>query len=138
MKGNVFTIEAMLGTMLFVLVIAGISSYNESLKQDTFNTADMLLAQDVLIVLDKEGGISSLNSTLISENLETLIGARSDYRLELETYGYSGGSFGNISMVSIGPEISENSQVTSAERRFLSSDDGMIVNYTIARLYLWN
>jgi hypothetical protein len=138
MRGNVFTIEALFGALLFMLVIVGLSSYSNSLKENTFGAADEKLGEDVLIVLDKEGDLAGLNETKIQENLDLLIGSRAEYLLELKTYNYSNGAFVSISELSIGEAIANDSEVIVSERSFLSSENGSVQNYSIARLYIWN
>jgi hypothetical protein len=137
MKGNVFTIEALFGALLLIMAVAATTGYSNSLKENDFVAADELRAQDALIAMDRQGSLETSNATLIEQDLEQLLGNRADYRLELDTFGYIGGSFENMSQVSIGSTIPEGSEVAVAERSYLSQDSGKITNYTKARLYLW-
>jgi hypothetical protein len=138
MRGNIFTLEALFATLLFILVVAGISSYNNSFKENTFTIADEKLADDVLIILEKKGNLSTLNLTLIQNNLDLLLSNKTDYLLELKTYNYTGGTFVNISASYIGSVIPNDSEVIVSDRSFFTTENGSVGNYTIARLYLWN
>ena len=61
-KGNVFTIEALLGALLFIVFISAISLASGNGK---WIGADDSIADDTLIVLNKLGTLQTLNSTLI-------------------------------------------------------------------------
>jgi hypothetical protein len=137
MKGNAFTIEALLGALLFMLFIGSIVVYANQFKENSWVIPDELLADDVLIVLDKTGALSTLNSTLIGQEIDLILENRTNYRLEFSSFNYSGGVFQNISESSIGSILDNESELAVAERGFFSTSNDMISNYTIARLYIW-
>ena len=133
-KGNVFTIEALLGAMLFIVFISAISIATGGEKWD--GAADSI-ADDTLIVLNKKGTLQTLNSTLIGNEISQILGNNNTFRLEINSYNYSLGTFSNISEIVIGSSIPENIDIRTSETRFFTTSNGAISNYSIARLLIW-
>jgi len=136
-KGQVFTVEALLGSLLFMIFIWSLASFVSNSKTDSWSIAQEKLADDALIVLDKNGTLATLNSTLISQELARMLGNSTSFRIEIRIYNYSNSGFVNISNASFGSSIPDEKGLSVAERGFISSFNGSVSNYSIARLYLW-
>jgi hypothetical protein len=131
-KGNVFTIEALLGALLFIVFISAISI---ATTDDKWDGAADSIADDTLIVLNKKGTLKTLNSTFIGNEISQILGNNNTFRLEINTYNYSLGIFENISEISIGSSLPNNKDIRTSEIRFFTTSNESISNYSIARLY---
>ena len=136
-KGNAFTVEALLGSMLFMIFIWSLSSYGAFSGNDSWSIAQEKLADDALIVLEKDGTLATQNSTLISEGLVRMLGNNTSFRMEMKTYNYTNSGFVSIVNSSFGSSIPDDKGLSVAERSFISSYNGSASNYSVARLYLW-
>ena len=136
-KGHAFTAEALLGSMLFMIFIWSLSSYGAFSGNDGWSIAQEKLADDALIVLEKDGTLATQNSTLISDGLVRMLGNSTSFRMEMKTYNYTDSGFVSIGNSSFGSSIPDDKGISVAERSFISSYNGSASNYSIARLYLW-
>ena len=134
-KGNVFTIEALLGALLFIVFISAISLASGNGK---WIGADDSIADDTLIVLNKLGTLQTLNSTLIGEEISRILGNNDTFRIEINTYNYINGAFEDIGNMSIGSPLPGSKNIRTSETRFFSISNETISNHSIARVYLWN
>jgi hypothetical protein len=136
-KGHAFTIDALLGTILFILLLSTILSYAGPSRESSWNIPQERMAQDALVLLDKAGTLDSQNASLIDSQLAQMLGNWTKYRLELFTYDYSGAAFVLISNSSIGQALPSESTIFETERSFFVTNNSTVSNYTIARLYRW-
>ncbi len=136
-KGHAFTIDALLGTILFILLLSTILAYAGPSRESSWNIPQERLAQDALILMDKMGALDSQNTTLINLSLSQMLGNGTKFRLDMVTYNYSGAAFISTNNVLIGQTLPSESTVFETERAFFVSDNSTVGNYTIARLYVW-
>lgn len=136
-RGHTFTIEALLGALLFILFLMSIAAYANAFKENSWTIPEERMADDVLIVLEKNGTFATMNSTLIENEIGLILGNSSRFRLEMNTYNYTRGAYADISETAIGAALSNSSEISVAERGFFSTFNGSVSNYTVARLYTW-
>lgn len=136
-RGHTFTIEALLGALLFILFLIPIAAFANAFKENSWTITDEKISDDILIVLEKEGTLATMNSTLIENKINLILGNGSQFRLEMSTYNYRRGSFVNTGKTAIGVALPDDTGISVAERGFFSTFNGSVSNYTVARLYLW-
>ena len=138
-KGNAFSAEALLGAMLFMLVIWSLNSFAVQ-NSSHWTIAEERMADDVLIVLEKNETLATQNITLMESELRNIIGNNSalNFRMELQTWNYTNGAYINISNSVAGSSLPDNIDIAIAERSFFASNSSSgIANMTRVRLYLW-
>ena len=136
-KGHAFTIDALLGTILFILLLSTILSYAGPSRESSWNIPQERIAQDALILMDKMGTLDSQNTTLINSSLGQMFGNGTRYHLDMITYNYSGAAFIATNNASVGQTLPSESTTYETERSFMVTNNSTNSNYTIARLYVW-
>lgn len=137
MKGNAFTVEALLGALLFTVLLSAISAYANTSNDDGWTVPDEKIADDLLVVLEKKGTLSTLNDTLIENEINRILGNRFSFNLRLKTYGNTFGAMELLKTTNIGEDIPGETEAAVSEAGFFSTADGSVANYTIARLSIW-
>ena len=133
-KGNVFTIEALLGALLFIVALAAMGSMQAG---SSWEGASAAKANDALVVLNKMGTLKTLDPGTIAYETERIFGNSSAFRMDIATYEYSNGAFTQAGNLSIGDSLPQGKAIAPSETRFFSEENGSISNYSIARLYVW-
>lgn len=135
-KGFIFSIDSILAVIILALFLLA-AAFLSSRYEDPY---PMLLMQkqanDLLIVFDKTGELSTLNSSLITISLDNTIHSSAAWNLEIDYYNYSRG-FAHAGNMSMGSPYTAEKKIVIAQREFLVFENNSLKNYGIARLRLW-
>lgn len=137
-RGFVFTIEAVFAVFLFAIVLATATFLSvQEEKNPYIKLHAERIGSDVLFVLDETGAISSANETSINETLEDALPENFDARLRTSTYYQEQGGFNLAQISEYGSAPANSTNVYEVRRDMVSMGNGRVVNYTIARLEIW-
>ena len=93
-------------------------------------------ANDVLIVMDKSGDLSSRNVTRLNQSMQETLTPTLNRHMEIEYYNYSK-KFHYLETVDFGSNYSGIEELVLAEREFLVFENDTVKYYGIARLRVW-
>lgn len=136
-KGIVFSSDAVVAAV--VLSLFAVSFAFLSAKSSQESHAQLLLkkqAGDMLMALDKTGGLSAGNLSELNSSLAQALPAGTGWNISLEYYNYSGGFMLDRQESAASGQASARSAV-SAQREFLSLSNGSVRHYGVARLMVW-
>lgn len=136
-KAFVFSLDAIFAVIILMIFLTAFVFLSAQAEEDPYTSLILKKqANDALIVLDKGGNLSTLNSTLISDSLNNLLSSSLDWNMEIDYYNYSGG-FVHEGNLSLGNSTQNIEIYAHAQREFLVFESGTIKNYGTARLTLW-
>jgi len=136
-KGFVMTLDASLAVIIMAIFLLSFSFFYAQIGEDTSSLmAAEKQANDLLIVMDKNGTLATLDPEAIDGNMDLALHEGFSKYLEVEYYNYSNGFYlaGNFS---VGSNYTESEKTVFAQREFLVFDNQSIKHYGIARLRLW-
>ncbi|MEM2138246.1 MAG: hypothetical protein QW568_04115 [Candidatus Anstonellaceae archaeon] len=137
-RGFVFTIDSALAVFLFILVVGTTIFLSVQASADPYGSHQLQrLGKDALVVLDKSGALASWNKTRIESTLNSSLPSSVGEHLEIESYQYVNGSFSSLNSTDYGEGIPNSTATYGARRDFVSMQNGQIVNYSIARVWIW-
>jgi hypothetical protein len=136
-RGFALTLDATLAVIVLVIF----SSVYAFLSYQAAEEAHVPLvlekeADDLLIVLDKIGVLSSRNETLMNHTLNATLPAHLKWNMEMQYYNYTDG-FELDSNSTFGWEYNTSSRRAVAQREFVVVEQREVLQYGIARLRLW-
>lgn len=136
-RGFALSIDALLSVIILSLFISAIYFFSSQTSNNQHNP--LLLkkqADDLLIMLDNSGDLSTLNSTVIGQSINSSIYPSLDWNMELRSYNYSSG-FVEDTNTTFGSNYSSIENLVLSQREFLIFQNNSIQHYAIARLRLW-
>jgi hypothetical protein len=136
-RGFALTLDATLAVIVLMLFVSVYSFLSSQAMEDPH--VPLVLekeANDLLIVLDKQGILPSMNETLMGEALNDTLPAHINWNMEMEYYNYTDG-FVLAGNGTFGFERPEESRESVAQREFVVIENASVVHYAIARLRLW-
>lgn len=137
-KGFVFSLDAVLAIIVLSVFLATFSFLSAQAQSDPYPLIVLeKQANDLLIVLDKSGDLSTLNSSYLNLSINSTLPSSVLWNIELEYYTYSEG-FEKLGNFSIGYSYSAVNKLAHAQREFLVFENNSVKYYGIARLELWN
>jgi len=136
-KGYVFTMDMVLSIVILTVFLISISFFFSRVDDPYSNIVLQKEADDVLIVLDKFGELSTLNSTVLTNSLNSMLPRSVKWNMELTYYSYAGG-FTLVGNNTFGSAYQGAREVVSVDRPFLTFENKSIVNYCVARLRVWS
>lgn len=137
-KGFFFLADALLGVVLLAASLVSISFLSAHAGTGALTLSVLeRQADDALIVLDKAGDLSSLDSNQIETSLDELLPANLDWNLEVRYYEDVGGGFVEDSNFLLGSSVPSNTSVASAQREFLVFNANDISRFGTAVLKVW-
>jgi hypothetical protein len=138
LNGFVFTIDSTLAVFLFILVVGTTVFLSVQASSDPYGSHQVQrLGKDALAVLDKSGALSSWNASRIQSVLNSSLPSSVGEHLEIESYQYVDGSFSSLNSTDYGEAIPNSTTTFGARRDFVTLQNGQIVNYSIARVWIW-
>lgn len=136
-KGYIFSIDMVLSIIILAVFLISISFFLSRVDDPFSNIILQKEADDALIVLDKYGDLSTLNSTVITNSLNSMLPRSVKWNMELSYYNYSGG-FALAGNNTFGSAHQQAKEMVSVDRPFLTFENGSIANYCVARLRVWS
>ncbi len=136
-KGYVFTMDMVLSIVILTVFLISISFFLSRVDDPYSNVVLQKEADDALIVLDKYGDLSTLNSTVIANSLNSMLPRSVKWNMELNYYNYSSG-FTLAGNNTFGSAYQQAREVVSVDRPFLTFENQSIANYCVARLRVWS
>ena len=136
-KGFALTLDATLAIMvlaLFLMVYAFLSY--QAMEDPHIPLVLEKEADDLLIVLDKTGVLSSRNVSLINQTMNQTLPGYLSWNMEMEYYNYTDG-FALEANETFGGNYSEVEKRAVAQREFVVFENRSVTHYGIARLRLW-
>ncbi len=136
-QGFAFSIDALLAVFVLLFAVSAIYFFSSDTRTDVYShTVMKKQADDLLLVLDKDGELATLNSTLLNNSINSTILSSLDWNLNIDYYNYSGGFIpaGNLST---GSNYSSVPNVVIGTRTFLVFQNNRVKHYGVARLRLW-
>jgi len=137
-RGFVFTIDATLALFLMVLVLATVAFLSSQSEDNPYVKLQVLReAKDTLIVMERQGALSSGNRTLIEGTLNSTLPKSIGAHLQMNTYYLEEGGFALMNITDYGESAPGNITVYGARLDFVALKGGHIANYSIVRMTVW-
>ena len=137
-KGFIFSLDSVLSVAVISIFLATFSFLSAQAQSDPYPLITLeKQANDLLIVLDKSGDLSTLNSSYLNISINSTLPSSVLWNLELEYYTYSEG-FEKSGNFSIGYTYSTVTKLAHAQREFLVFENSSVKYYGLVRLNLWN
>lgn len=137
-KGFVFTIDATLALMLLVLTLVTVSFLSIQAEDNPYARLQVVRAgKDALNVLERQGVLGSGNATLIDDTLNYTLPSGIGAHVQVSTYIYDTGAFNLVNVSDYGLSAPNNSSVYGARLDFVGIENGVVTNYSIARMTIW-
>lgn len=136
-KGFVMTLDASLAAIIMAIFLLTFSFFYAQIGEDTSSLMSAeKQANDLLIVMDKNGTLATLDPETINETMNLAMHESFSKFLEIDYYNYSNGFYlaGNFS---VGSNHTESEKTVFAQREFLVFENQSIKHYGIARLRVW-
>ncbi|MDI6798679.1 MAG: hypothetical protein QMD12_01625 [Candidatus Aenigmarchaeota archaeon] len=131
LKGFALTVDVLLAIGIASIIILALSQVP---KQDHFLYLERV-ANDILLVLDKDGTLDTLNASLITQGLRQFLGTTLVAKLEIKVYNYQDGNFVlNETIVLVEPDASLGKDVHRADRLFVKFENNEVEKYSFATL----
>ena len=145
MKGIFFSMDVLMAATVFVLILSASYVIQNMPRDEEFKSAYISrLASDVLVSLDKNETLDTLDASTVNGTLSRIIGGRFGYVLSVEAFqcAPSGcGSFNSVpskSFTVYSDQVSEKNSVV-ARRSFLTFDGSNRLQYfNKAELKIWS
>lgn len=137
-KGFFFLADALLGAVLLAVSLVAIS-FLSAHAGTGFLTLSVLerQADDALIVLDKSGDFSSMDSNQIEASLDELIPANLDWNLQVTYYEDVNAGFVEDQNIQLGAAVPDNTSVASGQREFLVFNSNDVSHFGTAIIRVW-
>ncbi|MBN2122328.1 hypothetical protein JW721_04730 [Candidatus Micrarchaeota archaeon] len=136
-RGFALTLDATLAVIVLMLFVSVYSFLSSQAMEDPH--VPLVLekeANDLLIVLDKQELLPSMDEALLGEALNETLPGHVKWNMEMEYYNYTDG-FVLSGNSTFGSERPEESRESVAQREFMVIENASVVHYAIARLRLW-
>lgn len=142
-RGQIFSIDAALGTSLVVLILWA-TLWEMNFPSILPELQIVRMANDVLDVKIADGTLLEFDDTALEESLSDLLPQNYDYRLVMRSYGYSGG-FSLLDSFSIGDDLPIGRQDPATDtplpfkftRTFLTFQGNEIETYNEVEMWVW-
>ena len=137
-RAFVFTIDATLALMLLVLTLITVSFLSIQAEDNPDARLQVVRAgKDALAVLEKQGVLGSGNATLVDDTLNYTLPSGVGAHVQGSTYIYDTGAFNLVNVSEYGLTAPNNSSVYGARLDFVGIENGVVTNYSIARMTIW-
>ena len=139
-KGFIYNLDATLAVFIFIFILMASTFLSIRASEDPYGPLQtVLVAKDVVSVMDKQGVLSSFNQTLIESTLVSALPRNIGVHLQVGTYVYNDtlANFTLLGTNEFGDAIPFNGTIYGARRDFISIQGGQVANYSIARLSIW-
>ena len=137
-RGFVFSIDATLSAFLLMLVLATTVLLSVQATGDPYEKLQVVRAgKDALVVLDRQGLLSSGNATMVEAALNATLPKGIGAHISISTYQYANGTFGILDMDEYGESVPEGKSIYGASRNFVGIGNGQAANYSSARMWIW-
>ena len=139
LRGQVFTIDALLSVAIVLIFTAATLNFSLSIRHTRGSIHDEKLADDVLVMLDGQGFLQQ-NISVVNRSIDSLLRNTRQYRAEMYHYEANGGTFVLVANESAGPMPENFTEVSASERSIAAYgglNDSRIANFIKVRLYVW-
>jgi hypothetical protein len=137
-KGFMFSIDATLSAFLLVMVLATTVLLSVQATGDPYEKLQVIReGKDALVVLDRQGILSSGNATLVDAALNATLPPGVGAHISVSVYYYANGSFNLQNIEEYGEGVPEGKSMYGASRNFVGMRGGQVVNYSSARMWIW-
>ncbi len=136
-RGFVFSLDAAFSIVVAALVIYAAASLSAETKIDPYH--EIILEKqgnDVLTVLDKNGGFYGANYSSLEYYLNGMLPNSTSWNIRVDYYNYSSG-FVLEQNISHGEPYTDIDDLVSVQREFIIMENGSIRHLGLARLRLW-
>lgn len=136
-KGFVFSLDAVLAVIVLSLALSALFFLTAQTHESTSpSLALKRLAGDSLAILDSNGTLSSMNSSLINATLFASLPSQYYFNLSVEYYNYSSG-FVSHQNISLGRQFSASYDSAVSSRIFLVYNNSAPKHYGVATIRVW-
>lgn len=140
-KGFVFTLDALFATIVAVTIIATVYHFTSTAQRDYFVESQLAaFANDILVVLEKDGTLESLNIEKIERALEDALPDNYAAQIKIDSYKYQEGFLLESTIISsypVGADATMPYDIVRAKNNFVTFSDGKIRRYNIGEIKLW-
>ncbi len=137
MRGFVFSIDATMGMFLILVMLATALFLSLQAQDDPYGKLQMSrIARDAMNSMD-ERGILGGNFTVINNSLNATIPQSLGANLLVDAYYYDNGSTVYINSTQYGLAVPSDEDTYSIRHEFATVQNGLMINYSIARLTIW-
>ena len=137
-RGFVFTIDASLSLMLLVLTLVTITFLSVQAEDNPYvKVHTSRVGKDALAVLERQEMLESANKTLIDNALNYTLPMGVGAHIQVYTYYFEGGSFNLLNISDYGLAVPNNSSTFGARQDYVQIRHGIVTNYSIARMTIW-
>ena len=142
-RGFALSLDALLSIVILSIFIIGLAYFSSQTEADPFTSLVLKKqASDTLLVLDKNGQLSLLNSTQLNSSLTSILPSALAWNLTISEYNNSD-SFRNTGTISLASStgsataINANNSAVSVLREFVIINQSRVAGYGTAELKLW-
>ena len=139
-KGFAFTADAALAAIVFVVVMASLSSHSVFEPTPRFSDLELVRNMDAsLEILDQAGTLQDLNAVEIHNDLNSVLPHRMGWQISIEKYRPSGQDFNLVASTNVGDWSTDLNQVDFIEGRrlFLDFNATDVSGYYNAEWRVW-
>lgn len=137
-KAFVFSIDATLALMLLVFTLVTVSFLSVQAEDNPYARLQVVRAgKDALAVLAMQGVLGSGNATLVDDALNYTLPQGIGAHVQVSTYIFDTGAFNLVNVSDYGLSAPNNSSVYGARTDFVGMENGVVTNYSIARMSIW-
>lgn len=137
-RGFVFSIDATLSAFLLMMVLATTVLLSVQATGDPYEKLQVARAgKDALVVLDRQGILSSGNATVVETALNATLPKGVGAHISVSTYYYANGTFNLLNIGEYGEEVPEGKSIYGASRNFVGMQNGQVADYSSARMWIW-
>ncbi len=141
-KGIAFILDALLALTVAVIILTAVYSTGPRAQRDYFIEGQLTdFANDILVVLDKNESLSTLDADEIESVLEDILPDSYATEIKIYSYRYADSHTPPFSLektvTAKYPDASIPNEFVRAERSFVTFDAGEIDRYNIVDLRMW-
>ena len=137
-RGFVFSIDATLALFLLVLTLVTVSFLSVQAEDNPYVRVQVARAgKDALYLLERQGVLATGDRGAIDNELNRTLPSGVGAHLQVSTYYYDSGEFNMVNISDYGLTAPNNSSTFGARLDFVSVRNGIVTNYSIARMTIW-
>lgn len=138
-RGYIFTLDSALAAMLFAGILLSLAYFAAQSPKSQYSALQAkYAADDVLSTFERKGILQTFNYAYISQELNQTLPPHISAQMKIDTYLYIDGNFSQQNSTTFGSTQPNNTIIQTRERLFVSGHSGRILNYSVAKIYVWS
>lgn len=137
-QGFVFSVDATFAAFLLAIMLAVTVFLSAQAANSAYGKLQTVrMGKDTLIVMDKQGILSSGNGTRIEAALNSTLPRGIGAHVSVLTYYYANGTFNLLNVSEFGDAVPDRADRYGVARDFVGVGSGQVLNYSTARMQIW-